>query len=746
MKKVFSIVGFFFFCVILFAQDNVVEDDSIERETVDTTSDGGSSDDYNGFEEQSMSPELSALVDSMEIVSGTALAERLADLVYEQAFEEDNIGIRDYALQVKLSTYHALAKYDRVIEYADSILVVENFQSSSMEMYSFFMYTKIVTYIEQGKYRLAIESAEEMYENSTTTSSNVNKSNEKDRFSASCNALMCIGLANSEMGMLEEAMANYNECISNIKSSKFVSQMLTQMLEAETYRMQTAQKLSDKRRALRVLDSYAESIEYFRKESVGTDFENAFIEDYILLMNICYADIYCDLNNPERARHHINEGEKIIDEYEDIADQYFAQMDDVRAKYFNLIGDYESALITADNAIEYYKENNKPNQESQSLKFKFEAINALNRHTEIYPIAKRIITLTDTLAAQRLKSSLDEMQTMMNVDKLENEARELESQRMIWILVSFSVLMAAFAGFVLMKRHRDKERQRILSQQKKLLEEEVERQTHELREQRDEIEQKNRDITDSINYAQRIQKSILPDMSYFSQQGIEGAFAFFIPCHIVSGDFYWAYKRDTKLYFACADCTGHGVPGAFMSMIGTTILNDLCKRQDEPSPSEILELLHINLLAVLQQSGEEDSRDGMDIAIMEYDTMSGKVIVSGARRPVYLYINGELIEYKSAKRSIGERDYTRDTLPFTQEEYQLSKGDSVYMTSDGLPDQFGGPTPRGKRLLSGGLKRMLATIVELPIDKQQAEIERLYWEWRNDKEQLDDISLVGIRV
>lgn len=696
-------------------------------------------------EDEEKISELDSLASLMEANIGTMNAVKYAESVYEKAKKNGNQVMQDYAVQVKLSSYHAMSQYDRTIEYADSLLQGEYTSTEVYGTYCFIMYIKAVAYIEQGKYKTAIQIANDLYDESVGIV-DPNPMVTKEAFKGRCNSLICIGLANSEMGMYDEAIAKYTECIEMInKSPNKKDDFLMMILEAETYRMQTAQKLTDKTKALGYIDHCAKEIETFKQVSVGTVFEGTFVEDYVLLLHIAYTDVYCDLQDVQKAAEHLEAAEQILDAYE-FVEQYYAELDEVRAKYFNMIGDSESALICSENAINYYKEVEKPGSEVKALKYKLNALNIARRYEELYGVASRIISLSDTLSSQRLKSSLEEMQTMMDVDKLENETRELETQRQMLILISMSVLMAAFAGFVLMKRRRDKEKQRILSEQKKLLEEEVKRQTHELREQRDEIEQKNRDITDSINYAQRIQNSILPDMSLYSHQGINGAFAFFIPCHIVSGDFYWAYRRDNKLFFACADCTGHGVPGAFMSMIGTTILNDLCKRPNPPSPCEMLELLHINLLAVLQQSGDEDSRDGMDIAIMQYDIDSKRVAVSGARRPVYLYMQGERVEYKAAKRSIGERDYTRETLPFTQEEYQLTEGDTVYMCSDGLPDQFGGPTPKGKRLMGGGLKRMLDKIVTLPIEEQQVEIEKLYWEWRNDKEQLDDISLVGVRV
>ena len=267
------------------------------------------------------------------------------------------------------------------------------------------------------------------------------------------------------------------------------------------------------------------------------------------------------------------------------------------------------------------------------------------------------------------------------------------------------------------------------------------------------IEKQNAEITASINYALRIQQSILPKLNFFRGYGQGGCFAFFAPCHIVSGDFYWARTNGDIDAIVCADCTGHGVPGAFMTMIGTTILNDLFAHSPAPTPAAMLEDLHESLIGILQQSGDENSRDGMDMTIVIFDRKRGKASVASAKRPVYLYRGGKRMEIADAmvKRSIGERAYNRENKPFRSVELDIAAGDTLYMGTDGLSDLFGGPGRH--RFTKRRVISMMDAIVGLPIEKQREAVERTYYEWLTDcgniaedeREQPDDVLFMGVR-
>ncbi|MCK7528799.1 MAG: SpoIIE family protein phosphatase [Ignavibacteriales bacterium] len=226
------------------------------------------------------------------------------------------------------------------------------------------------------------------------------------------------------------------------------------------------------------------------------------------------------------------------------------------------------------------------------------------------------------------------------------------------------------------------------------LETELTARTKEVVDQKELLEVKNRDITDSINYAQRIQQSILPSVTTINKY-FSGAFVYYQPRDIVSGDFYW-YDRinENKFMIVCADSTGHGVPGAFMSMIGTTLIKDICLRSDVKSPSEVLEKLDKELQATLNQNIDaERANDGMDIIVCEIDINTHYMRFASAMRPLIIYKSKKLQYVNGNRSSIGGDPKT--LKQFENIGFQLEKGDIIYMFSDGFTDQFGGP--RGKK-------------------------------------------------
>lgn len=285
-------------------------------------------------------------------------------------------------------------------------------------------------------------------------------------------------------------------------------------------------------------------------------------------------------------------------------------------------------------------------------------------------------------------------------------------------------------------------RERQLRLQKEELQREVDLQTVILREQKTEIERKNIDITASINYAKRIQSSILPPVSAL-REAFNESFIFFAPRDIVSGDFYWYAKTKDKFVLCCADCTGHGVPGAFMSMIGTTLLNDINKLGDVKTPAEVLEKLDANINTLLQQDNEGNAADGMDISIVEINLKTKNITLASAKRPVYLYINNKLTIYNGTRRSIGDDKLTLKSK-FVNYEYNCSKGDAVYLFTDGYTDQFGGPD--GKKLMKVGVKKLLEDINQKSMNEQGLLIGEYFKNWKGELDQVDDVLFMGIRL
>lgn len=279
------------------------------------------------------------------------------------------------------------------------------------------------------------------------------------------------------------------------------------------------------------------------------------------------------------------------------------------------------------------------------------------------------------------------------------------------------------------------------------MEQKVREQTQEIRKQKEEVEiQKEKvtalyiDLQSSIDYAQRLQETILPNDATIKKM-FPDSFVFFRPKATVSGDFYWFKELGGKKVIAAADCTGHGVPGAFMSLVGHNVLNTVTKVFTKPS--QILN--NANRLAVdVLRSNDGDSymRDGMDIALCTIDQKSMTLEFSGAHNPVYIIRNGELIEIESDPFSIGSYDYNEKE--FTNHTVQLQHDDCLYVFSDGYADQFGGP--RGKKFMRKHFRKLLQDISHLPMPEQKWRLMDTLDRWQGNQEQVDDILVIGIRV
>ena len=258
-----------------------------------------------------------------------------------------------------------------------------------------------------------------------------------------------------------------------------------------------------------------------------------------------------------------------------------------------------------------------------------------------------------------------------------------------------------------------------------------------------ELEKKNKDITSSIAYAQRIQEAILPGDKQLGKGFLEH-FVLYIPKDIVSGDFYWFAEKNEHALIAAVDCTGHGVPGAFMSIIGYSNLNKIVIEQGYTDPADILTKLDKEVTEVLnQQEGGSQSRDGMDVALCSLNIYEKKLKFAGAYRPLYLYRDGQVIEYKGNSFPIGGNFKYKKKKVFNSHEINLLKGDTLYIFSDGFPDQFGGPENR--KYLSKNFKALLSRIQKEDLKAQKEIIYQEFLDWKGEYKQMDDIVVIGLR-
>jgi serine phosphatase RsbU (regulator of sigma subunit) len=363
---------------------------------------------------------------------------------------------------------------------------------------------------------------------------------------------------------------------------------------------------------------------------------------------------------------------------------------------------------------------------------------------------KEVQVQKDTLSNQKEKITLQIAQMDAQLKriteqegKIKMQLETLEKQKIILYFVLFVLVLVSFLGYYIYRGYKIKkeanirleEKNRTISAQK----DEIEKQRDVAAAQRDQIAYQKKHITDSIMYAKRIQTALLPSLELFSDK-LEH-FVLYKPLSIVSGDFYWVSSKDNIQVIIAADCTGHGVPGAFMSMLGVTMLNEIVNGKNIIMPDQIIENLREGIIKALKQVVDEDTvKDGMDIAVCTVDFNENLLWFSGANNPLYLVRGGELIHYRADKMPVAIHYKMQ---PFTLHKIDLKKGDAFYVFSDGYSDQFGGP--KEKKFMSMQLKETIVAMSDKPMLQQGERLNEIFEEWRGDNPQVDDVTLIGVR-
>ena len=401
------------------------------------------------------------------------------------------------------------------------------------------------------------------------------------------------------------------------------------------------------------------------------------------------------------------------------------------------IKDYKSAEEYCTRALRLADSVGYPVVISRSSELLSEIYSAQGKYKQAFEMHVLFKNMTDSIRNEETQKASLKKQMQYEFEKkeamtlAEQERKDVlaleEAQRqkiILWSALAGLFIVIVFTGFVL-------NRWSITRRQKKIIEE-----------QKILVERKNFHITDSINYARRIQNAILPKEDFLKKL-FEDYFIFFKPKEIVSGDFYWAYSKGDKIFFALVDCTGHGVPGAFMSMIGNTLLNEIVNEQGVEKPDEILNHLKQGVIHALQQSDAMGmQQDGMEIGLCVFDKKKNILSFSGAYNSLFHFRNGIFTEYAGDKQTIGFERGKND--PFTKHIIEVEKGDSIYIFSDGFPDQKGGIN--GKKYYYKPFQQLLVSIHHLPMKEQEAILNRTLIEWQGDIEQIDDILVIGVRI
>lgn len=344
--------------------------------------------------------------------------------------------------------------------------------------------------------------------------------------------------------------------------------------------------------------------------------------------------------------------------------------------------------------------------------------------------------IKDTLLNKDNFKQVAELNTRYETDKKEKEillltkdqllnAKTIRQQQLLrWGLIG-GLLLLSISIASIYRRYRFKQKANVILEQ-----------------QKEEIQQKNILITDSIDYAKTIQEAVLPTTSEIKKIFPE-SFVLYKPKSIVSGDFYWLNTINDRLICAVADCTGHGVPGAFMSLLGYNMLEDVAKAATTISPALMLDALHQQVLARLSGDKGETSKHGMDISLISIDTANNRLEFAGAHNSLYVVRGSELLELKADKMGIGEASGKKRTL-FTNQVLDLQKGDMIYLFTDGFPDQIGGA--HRKKFYYPPFKDLLISISQFPPETQRNKLNDSHVQWLGEKyDQTDDILIMGIR-
>ncbi len=351
---------------------------------------------------------------------------------------------------------------------------------------------------------------------------------------------------------------------------------------------------------------------------------------------------------------------------------------------------------------------------------------------------KLLAAVKDTLLNEESLKQTSELNARYETDKKEKEIllltkdqqlkdKTLKEQRLVRIGLIISLGLFLILSFLLYNRYRFKQRANLI-----------------LEEQKEVIHHKNTLITDSIDYAKTIQEAILPDgeklRTFFTEY-----FILYKPKAIVSGDFYWVGKKDNKIICAVADCTGHGVPGAFMSLLGHNILENVIQRDTAVDPGAILTELNEEIVTRFSKGRERETvKHGMDIALISIDAANRQLQYSGARNSLYLVRENVLTEIKADKMSTGIEAKDHTMIRYTTHNTNLQANDMLYMFSDGFPDQKGGTDK--KKFFYQPFKDLLTTVSQLPVEEQKQKLDEVITNWIGNGEQIDDILIMGIRI
>lgn len=430
----------------------------------------------------------------------------------------------------------------------------------------------------------------------------------------------------------------------------------------------------------------------------------------VVRCNSFMIENYCAMKQAQKAEPLVKENERLI--VEGFADELEVKVSayDSAKKYYRLVGDYKKALELSEKSEEIKERMISENMENK-LSFMQVEMDVLAKENQI-----------DQLQADNL---------LKEKEKRIRDAELNAKKNQQYFLIVGVLGLLIFSYFVYNRLRFSKRQNEIITLQR----ERTER-------QKQLLEVKNKEIADSIAYAERIQRSMLS--GYDLLQGrFSGVVRFYQPKDVVSGDFYWAQDlSQEKLILLNADSTGHGVPGALMSMLNLNVFRETVEVNGLESPGAILTLVRSKIIRLLQGDQAESAKDGMDCAVLVFDADNKSLTFSGANQDLWLLRDGEILEYKGNKMPVGVGE--KHDLDFSEVKVELNAGDQLFLFTDGYIDQFGGPL--GKKIMKAGFRKIILEASNLSPEAQAAFIRMKFEEWKGRHEQIDDVSVIGIHI
>ncbi len=581
------------------------------------------------------------------------------------------------------------------------------------------------------------------------------------------------GMASSfnNMGAIYDYRGEYNKAIAHYISSLKINEELKNDEGALSAANNIGNVLSQQHNAKGAIKYYRISLDYSRKagknkgiadalQNIGNvkfdlnENDSALIyyslskplyiaegdQERIATLYNSFGSWYYKINQHDSAFHYFQKAkvlyegvqnvQGLIEVYRHIGKIYLGKGDVVNAeKYFTEGLNFSKDMGSKDYEASYY--------ENLALLYskKGDYNKAYNYHILFYEIKDSLITKESLkqIADMNVKYETEKKEqeiNSLNKDKEFQDSNLKKQQLMIIISVIGLLIAISLSVFVWRSLKITSKQKNIIEKQKKLVEK-----------KNLIVEEKNKNIIDSINYAKRIQLALLKEEDHITEH-LPEHFILYKAKDIVSGDFYWAFEKNEFWYIAVADCTGHGVPGAFMSMLGIAFLNEIAAASECLPPATILNLLRDKIVKELGQKGKEgESKDGMDISLACFNKHTQELQWSGANNPLYILRGDTLTELKGNKQPIG---YHENMMPFTNHMIKLGKGDLIFLFTDGFSDQFGGP--RGKKFKYSQFKELLISVSSQTMEKQKEILNSEFENWKSYHEQTDDVCVIGVRV